>query len=542
MNVLKVLIVDDDATMRIGLKSMIPWEQHGYELIGDANDGKQELELVHAHSPHIIITDMKMPVMDGISLIRTLKKENFPCTFLVLSSYDDFDLVKAALKLGAIDYLLKLELDSHALLSSLAEARKKLALFNAVSSEHIKSRTELQTEVLRKIICNHFYTEAEMIADMRNYEIKLNSGDIYCFFLKFGDFFRFEESTEEDYYTLIFSIVNVALEIANDCFYAYCIDGKTSEFYILASIREFLLDESPHVIAHSTAMRLHEMLKQYLNLNCTIGVSSGSSSLKGIRTACQQAVEAARSQYYIGNKGVIFWDDCPAPIHTEFPYNNNAEILQLKNQLKNSLTLLRSNDVSLYLKSFNNILSRQSCNKNGIIFIMLEVFVCVREVFDRFGVQAHETLRRSWRTYREFLSIQDTREATTWIDMLKQDLIDYIDSETKKEYYPAIMKAKNSIDKHYHTKITLSSLAAEVHLDPSYLSSLMKKYLGLNYSEYLVHVRMENAKERLIHSRDKISTIAESVGYPDQFYFNKAFKRVNGITPGEYRKRFSNSF
>lgn len=390
MNVLKVLIVDDDATMRIGLKSMIPWEQHGYELIGDANDGKQALELVHAHSPHIIITDMKMPVMDGISLIRTLKKENFPCTFLVLSSYDDFDLVKAALKLGAIDYLLKLELDSHALLSSLAEARKKLALFNAVSSEHIKSRTELQTEVLRKIICNHFYTEAEMIADMRNYEIKLNSGDIYCFFLKFGDFFRFEESTEEDYYTLIFSIVNVALEIANDCFYAYCIDGKTSEFYILASIREFLLDESPHVIAHSTAMRLHEMLKQYLNLNCTIGVSSGSSSLKGIRTACQQAVEAARSQYYIGNKGVIFWDDCPAPIHTEFPYNNNAEILQLKNQLKNSLTLLRSNDVSLYLKSFNNILSRQSCNKNGIIFIMLEVFVCVREVFDRFGVQAHE--------------------------------------------------------------------------------------------------------------------------------------------------------
>lgn len=189
MNVLKVLIVDDDATMRIGLKSMIPWEQHGYELIGDANDGKQALELVHAHSPHIIITDMKMPVMDGISLIRTLKKENFPCTFLVLSSYDDFDLVKAALKLGAIDYLLKLELDSHALLSSLAEARKKLALFNAVSSEHIKSRTELQTEVLRKIICNHFYTEAEMIADMRNYEIKLNSGDIYCFFLKFGDFF-----------------------------------------------------------------------------------------------------------------------------------------------------------------------------------------------------------------------------------------------------------------------------------------------------------------------------------------------------------------
>ena len=116
MNLLKILIVDDDATVRIGLKTLIAWEQYGYRLVGEAANGQ-----------HIIITDMKMPVMDGLTLIKTLKnEEGFSVAFLVLSSYDDFELVKGAMKLGAVDYFLKLELDVHMLLSCLDEVRKTI--------------------------------------------------------------------------------------------------------------------------------------------------------------------------------------------------------------------------------------------------------------------------------------------------------------------------------------------------------------------------------------------------------------------------------
>ena len=109
MNLLKILIVDDDATVRIGLKTLIAWEQYGYRLVGEAANGQQAIEIVHREQPHIIITDMKMPVMDGLTLIKTLKnEEGFSVAFLVLSSYDDFELVKGAMKLGAVDYFLKL--------------------------------------------------------------------------------------------------------------------------------------------------------------------------------------------------------------------------------------------------------------------------------------------------------------------------------------------------------------------------------------------------------------------------------------------------
>ena len=109
MKPLSVLIVDDDAMMRISLKSLIAWQEHGYRLIGEASDGEQALEICRRSAPDILITDMKMPRMDGIALLRALQKEKIQMYVIVLSGYDDFQLVREAMRLGAADYLLKLE-------------------------------------------------------------------------------------------------------------------------------------------------------------------------------------------------------------------------------------------------------------------------------------------------------------------------------------------------------------------------------------------------------------------------------------------------
>ena len=110
----------------------------------------------------------------------------------------------------------------------------------------------------------------------------------------------------------------------------------------------------------------------------------------------------------------------------------------------------------------------------------------------------------------------------------------------KKDYQDVVFKAKEIIDENYSLKLSLTDIAMRVHLDPSYLSSLMRKHLGMSYSEYLTNVRIEQAKRLLANSSQKLSAIAETVGYPDQFYFNRLFKRVCGIAPGEYRKRIQN--
>ena len=103
MKPLSVLIVDDDAMMRISLKSLIAWQEHGYRLIGEASDGEQALEICRRSAPDILITDMKMPRMDGIALLRVLQKEKIQMYVIILSGYDDFQLVREAMRLGAAD-------------------------------------------------------------------------------------------------------------------------------------------------------------------------------------------------------------------------------------------------------------------------------------------------------------------------------------------------------------------------------------------------------------------------------------------------------
>lgn len=240
MNLLKILIVDDDATVRIGLKTLIAWEQYGYRLVGEAANGQQAIEIVHREQPHIIITDMKMPVMDGLTLIKTLKnEEGFSVAFLVLSSYDDFELVKGAMKLGAVDYFLKLELDVHMLLSCLDEVRKTItSADSSCENETVGGVSALQSKVIRNIISNYFFTEEEMIKQLKQSGIHLDTDSMYCLFIKINNILIFEESTEEEYYTLNYGIINVITEISNDCFDAYCVEGKTGEFYVIIAAQK----------------------------------------------------------------------------------------------------------------------------------------------------------------------------------------------------------------------------------------------------------------------------------------------------------------
>lgn len=536
MNICRILIVDDDATMRIALKSLIAWKQHGYELIGEAADGKSALDIAKVEFPHIIITDMKMPVMDGLTLIRKIYEEGLHPVFLVLSSYDDFELVKSALKLGAFDYLLKVELESTVLLNCLNEARNQITADPHQVISH-RSRLEKQNRLLKDILCNIFYSESEMKLEMEACGMCFDTLPIYCFFIKAGDLYKFEENTEEEYDTFRFSVLNVVTEIVQDCFDAYCVEGKTGEFYVLASLKKFLTDESPHSIMVSTVRRIQEMLRQYLNLPCVIGISEGGLSLKELKLSCRQASEAVRTQYYMSRQDIIEWKDCHTPIQQDLLMNDRVEVLQAKQQLKNALLTLNLNDTVSSLRQFSSLICATAFQLNMILFLVLEIFICVQEVFDQFGIESKIILKKSWKSYYFFLSIQDTKKAQLWINDLITDLTEYIHEENNKEYRRIIERAKKIIHRYYSEKLSLTYLANEVHLNPSYLSTLMKKYIGMNYSEYLTYVRIEAAKQMLTNSDEKISVIASQVGYDDQFYFNRLFKRTVGISPGEYRKR-----
>lgn len=132
---LKVVIIDDEALVRVGLKSMINWDELGYEIVGEAANGQSGLDLILKNKPDIVFIDIKMPVMDGLEMMHSVLKTNHKPKFIILSSYDEFQLVKQAMKLGAEEYLIKLDLEPEILSNALSMVREKIMIEHDKSGE-----------------------------------------------------------------------------------------------------------------------------------------------------------------------------------------------------------------------------------------------------------------------------------------------------------------------------------------------------------------------------------------------------------------------
>ena len=177
----RILIADDDTMVRIGLKTVINWEENGFVLVGEAANGLEAMQLVQEKKPDIVITDIKMPGMDGIELIRQLRQQSTPPEILVLSSYDEFELVKQALKLGARDYLLKLNLNPEELLHSLrAIAAENAAASPLFSGDDEKSCALLRQNFLWDVVSNYYMNGQQLEQSMRELEIHLEGRPVYC--------------------------------------------------------------------------------------------------------------------------------------------------------------------------------------------------------------------------------------------------------------------------------------------------------------------------------------------------------------------------
>ncbi|WP_143436190.1 response regulator [Intestinibacillus massiliensis] len=527
MDLLRVLVVDDDAVLRIALKSLVAWQEHGYQMVGEAQDGAQALALCQALQPDIVITDMKMPGMDGIALIHRLQAMPQPPYIVALSGYDDFALVREAMRLGAADYLLKLELEPAQLLQSLAGARSR---GHGGAAQNLPGKEE-RTRVLRGLVSRFYLDEQEMKTQLQAVGVAFPTEPVWCLLIKAGEMYRFEETTEEEYQTLQFSIFSIVEEIAGDCLHAYAVEGKTGEFYLFAALKPALQGQTG--LVHQTAERMHEMLLRYLDLFCVIGIGQGDASPAGLTAACRQAAGAVRARFYAVNQAVIEWDGDRMPDGGGSSYS----IAPQRARLTAGIVAIQEDAVRMALGQVKHDLATLHLPRNALLASLLDLYSGVREGLQQSGRAVGQVLRASGRSLPELLSISGMGEVQDWLDALEDDLCAFIRLENAEGYQKAVQKAKRLIEERYDGELTLQELAEELQLTPGYLSALMKKYAGMNFSEYLVHVRIGHAKKLLLGTTDKVYAVASQVGYADQFYFSRVFKRVVGLTPGEFRKR-----
>ena len=534
---LKVVIVDDEALVRVGLKSMLEWENLGYMLAGEASNGQQGLEMIVASQPDIVITDIKMPVMDGLEMIRKASDFCSSIKFIVLSSFDEFHLVKQAMKMGVEEYLIKLELEPETLKGTLTQIREKILAEREEDDKrkrlerHLRVNKPIMREEFFKKLIGKFLLSQEEIDETKAYlEIDLFEERLFCVTIKVHDMHNMDQFENEDLQLFNFSVINIVDEIANDLFKGYSFKFNTGEYAAILSLENGMEDLAFKAKTDEMAERLIQMLKQYFNISVSIGVSCLCSGLKQIAKAYSESYEAVQNSFFKGSGKVIYYSE----INPQTVGEANIVISNIKDNL---LKAVQTNDIEAVQIIFDEIVNTFECfriSREKAYDLCCQVGYLISGNIDLEEEELKEVLGYDTSLYDNISKLSTLAEIIHWMRMLQRGLCLLLTKNDEQGTNRLVAKARKYIHEHYTEDINLNDIASMFSISPGYFSTIFKQNTGMCFTDYVAEVKIAEAKKLLRESNYKIYEISEMLGYENAYYFSRVFKKITGMTPSEF--------
>ena len=493
----KILVVDDEILIRQGIIHYVDWESNGYQIVGEAANGEEAIEKIEQLEPHILLTDIVMPKMDGIELIQFVKKFYPSIMILVLSSYDEFDYVRQTFQLGVADYILKPKLNEQEVLSILNRHVRK---HRKIQQEKTSLSIE---EVLGKML-QGYATVRESI--YLSEKLEGNQLLLIEIFTKPGSKLFLTENK------LTAWIERRQLPI-HVCGLSTSENGKL-----------FLLYGKDAELLHEIAIEL-EKVDQVDKI--TIG--EPFSNVEQMKSEREKLEAAKKFHFYMPEKQMIHTNQLPQPkeLTSTFDFHHFIHLLHQR-QFEPAIAYTQQ-----YLDEITegfgmDILEFQSWLGNVCFNLIVHIHPSDLAT-NPLEAQKYDYIKRINTAF-------DVREALLVYEELLMEARDLL---WKYDNHPTVIEQiQQYIEKNYNQSLTLESLAKLFHFHPSYLSSYFSKHTKLGVNEYLHQVRITRAKELLKNGRLSVSSISEKVGYSDPSYFTKVFKKNVGISPRIYRKRY----
>ncbi|WP_141503870.1 response regulator [Paenibacillus luteus] len=531
---LKLIIVDDELLMRIGLRSLIHWEEHGFQIVGEASNGKEALEIAAKASPDLIITDVRMPTMDGLELIRETSKFLKNCKYVILSNFDEFRYVKEAMQLGASDYLIKCEIKPDILAQLLSQLRQQYShlkqhQLSQLPEDYYKQSLTYLKEVLFKEAISGLKSEQDIIAKVEPLNIRLRPAEMVIAKIKIEHFEEVQKKyVEKDEKLLRFSIVNVLEEIIPNKWSREIVVESSSEYLVIMNtIPE--VDKSLRAELDKLCVKIIRSIKDFVNLRVSIGMSTPVQGYRYIKLAYQEASLALQQSFYTGAGQVLYFEEI-----SKHPNHTGPGVSLSRNQEHEYQNIIESKNVNrlhAFMEDVWNFVHREQASAEeirGIYISLIETVntylsITVRSRFLSDDKSLYETILK----------------VGTW-EEIHFLVLDYVlalfESESKNsEQLTYADMAIQIMDRYYNTDISLQSVAKQINVNPSYLSRIFKQETGMNFVSYLTGIRINKAKLLLENKQLKVYEVAEKIGYHNYSYFSRIFKKVVGVSPEEYR-------
>ncbi|TCL75119.1 YesN/AraC family two-component response regulator [Hydrogenispora ethanolica] len=538
----KLLIADDEPWIRQGLLQIIDWRGCGIDEVWEAEDGGEALAKSLAFQPDIIITDVRMPDLDGLELCNRLRDRLPRTKVIIISGYQDFDYARRAVTLGVFDYIVKPLNEENIVatvqrcLGTIAQERQRQDELEAAKTQMRAHSSLRQQESLYRLLKEAVRDGAAALDSLRQLGLNMKAAAYRVFLAEISDFERLKRQLslkeQDDMKLRLLKALQGWIDLHG---VGLALPGENDRIYGCVGFPE----APPEAGLEREWQGWRAIPGHGPELSIRLYVSGRGTDLTQLPELREQAERCRERRFFAPQTALLFYDPAqdPPPAAAAAPYRYDAH------SERGILEALRLGDRALLQQRLRQLAGEllehhQSLTSQEALFIYEGLLEYVsRELAEEVPQAAGQFSADKLRTLKE-LKYQDHLDKAArcvesqfleWLDRLRQ----LLGGEKRK----IIRCVREYVEQRYPQKISLATAAEHFHFNPSYLSKLFCSETGESFTKYLMKIRIARAKEILKDPSVRIYEVGDRVGYSDLKYFTKVFKELEGLTPGEYRDR-----
>ena len=542
MDLYRIILVDDEEEVRQSIIRKINWTEAGFKVVGDAENGEDALEKVEALEPDLILTDIRMPYMDGLTLAERVRQKYPSIKIVIFSGYDDFEYAKQAIKLNVTEYILKpvnveeLTAILKRIKANLDEEIEQKRNVNLLRGNYIKSLPILSEQFLNELV-SYPMPEMEVEDKLREYAIPLSGAkkwvaaaiDIEPEEIRDGVLLPLHK--EKDLIPI--SVMQLVEEkLKNYCRCALATSARTaeSEIAVIAAIDE----ENSQTGLIDVLGDVCKETRKILEVPITIGIGHGCQKLSDISSSYKAAVDALGYKAIVGSGSTIYINDVEPVSSGKLQFDGKDEA-----ELISAIKFGPREKIEAAVQTIIDKMSDAKVHFRQCQAYMLSVSSSIVQMIQQYDLDMEQLLEEGSEREDTFAIIprmQKREDFSQWLLSASLRMNQVMNQERDNTMKQVIQKAKQYImDNYQDPELSVEKICRHLHMSPAYFSTMFKKETGQAYIAYLTEVRLDKAVELLGKTDDKTYIIAAKVGYQEQNYFSYVFKKRFGISPTKFR-------
>lgn len=541
----KLILVEDEEEVREGIVRQIDWESYGFEVVDQAENGREAAEAIDRLLPDVVVTDIQMPFMNGLQLSEWIRSRHPNTKIIILTGYDEFEYAQRAIKLQIDEYILK-PFSSQELIDILLKVRAAIEAEIAekenvyVLSEHYRKSLPVLREQFLSSLVSRRLPAAEIAEKSMEYGINLG-GELFQSSVISIDHIHSDKGTgvpagrpvslrdTGDRNLQLFAVLNIAEEICQKHDFGKVFIHRDD--LVLLSVSS---DSDETEITGQTFAILEEIrqnVQRFLKLTVTAGAGTVCQSASMLFNSFGDALQALDYRLILGNNRVIWIEDVESRSSQMLAYDELTQQSLIRTIKLGTVQELKE----VVDELFRGLDTAQVSTQDYQIFL-LEIITSILRVAKEAGSETSDFIGSGIASLSAINKFNNMSEAKEWIISVCSRLMDSIALERQSSYKQLIDQAKEYIRSHYEeSDISIGKVCQHLHISTGYFSSIFKKEMKMTFVSYLLQIRLEAAKELLRSTELKAFEIAEKIGFADPNYFSFCFRKKYGQSPKEYK-------